>query len=374
MSDAVRVLLDATALSDRFSGARARISGLYPLIASRRNVELTVVMHAGAGLARPFEEAGARVISMPSRPEPWMRAFKILNPLARRADRPRLFDLFDAQTLPLPGMRHVPLAVTIHDLRFLRKDMAPWFRRLFARILLGRSLMKARAVITVSQAMKEEMLEAFPRLKEDRVHVVHNAVPPLPEVGEERRGSLLKALNIVPPYLLCLGHLEPRKNLWPLLEAASRFPMGLVLAGEAKPGFKASVIDRCTTINRARGEEAVRWLGPVSQEEKAALLQSAHAAVQPSLYEGFGIGVLEALSARVPLACSRIPAHCEAAGDGAIYFDPRSQEDLEGALKSVAFDEGLRSEMIRACKEKPRPFSWTDSAERLAEIWSGIVR
>lgn len=370
----MRVLLDATALSDRFSGARARILGLYPLIASRRDVELTVAMHAGADLARPFEEAGARVITFRARPEPWMRAFKILNPLARQADQPRRFDLFDAQTLPLPGIRHVPLAVTIHDLRFLRKDMAPWFRRLFARILLGRNLMGTRAVITVSRVMKEEMLKTYPRLGADRVHVVHNAAPPLPEVSEERRGDLLRALNIVPPYLLCLGHLEPRKNLRPLLEVASRFPMDLVLAGDAKPGFSASIIDRCATVNRARGKEAVRWLGPVSQEEKAALLQSAHAAVQPSLYEGFGLGVLEALSAQVPLACSRIPAHCEAAGDGAVYFDPSSQEDLEEALNSVAFDESLRSEMIRRCKEKPRPFSWTDSAERLVKIWSGIAR
>ncbi|MBU0753589.1 MAG: glycosyltransferase, partial [Planctomycetes bacterium] len=109
--------------------------------------------------------------------------------------------------------------------------------------------------------------------------------------------------------------------------------------------------------------------GEVDEETRAALLCKAFAAVQPSLYEGFNLGLLEAMAAGLPLVCSRIPAHEEVGGDGVSYFAPDSADELAQALEEAVFDENRRRELSKKGQMRAERFSWQTSAAQLREIW-----
>jgi glycosyltransferase involved in cell wall biosynthesis len=346
-------------------------------MASAPGLQMTFWVRPSAGLKAPLKEAGAQVVEV-SRPAPaLLRGFKALNAVAKNIDRSPDLDLFLAEALPLPRMRTKPLVATLHDLRYLKPGFSSLAHRIYGRWILAGNLDRARVIVTVSQAMKKEMIQAFPRIEAQRIEVVSNGVPPLASISSERIAELLAGLNIEKPFLLCLGHLEPRKNIKRLLQGfallkrtqpdASRFR--LVLAGSPHSGCTT---ERVMTWGMEAGlirERDFHVICPVNDEARSALLRAALLAIQPSLYEGFGMGILEALAHEIPVACSRIPAHEEVAGNAAFYFDPRSIEEIAESLGQGATDEQGRNERIANGMEQSIKFSWENSAACLEKIW-----
>jgi alpha-1,3-rhamnosyl/mannosyltransferase len=113
--------------------------------------------------------------------------------------------------------------------------------------------------------------------------------------------------------------------------------------------------------------------GRVHERQRAALIQRALLAVQPSLYEGFGLGVLEALAQRIPTVCSDIPSHREVAGEGALFFDPLDAGQLARRLAQGAFDSSLRRRLQTRGLQSANRFSWDQSAFALAELWKQVA-
>lgn len=374
----MKVALDATAVTAEPSGARTRLVSLYTRIARSEGIDLTVIVRSGAGLAGVFETAGARVVRVAVAPSPWMRWTRMLHGPARRADGRARFDLFAAETLPLPRLRRVPMAVTVHDMRFLRARLSTPSRRLFAALFLRKNLLRARAVVMPSESMKREMEDAYPGLPPGRIEVVPNGVPPMEEVGGARADELLRKLGVQPPYILYLGHLETRKNVTALVEGFLLFrharpenmAVAAVLAGAGVEGYDRRVEELWEERESRPGRPGLHILGAVSEEERAALLKSALLVVQPALYEGFGLGLLEAMALGIPVACSDIDSHREIAGDrGGLFFNPHSREEIAGAMERGALDHRVRGELTRTGRERAKRYSWEASAERLAEIW-----
>jgi len=137
-----------------------------------------------------------------------------------------------------------------------------------------------------------------------------------------------------------------------------------------QPGFLRALAERAGLQDR----RDLVVTGPVQERQRAALLLRALLAVQPSGYEGFGLGVLEALAQRIPTVCSDIPPHREIAGRGALYFDPPDDEQLARRLAQGAFDSSLRRQLQRQGLERARRFSWDRSASALVEIWHRVVQ
>ena len=189
-------------------------------------------------------------------------------------------------------------------------------------------------------------------------------------------------------YVLHVGVLERRKNLVTLVRAFDRYrreaaegndgtpaDWKLVLVGQ--PGPRPD-LDDSQTIRQAIAELGVEndviLTGHVSIAERNALYTRAGAVAVPSLYEGFGIPVLEAFAAGVPVLCARATSLPEVAGDAALYFDPGSVDELAGAIARVAGDAELRARLVAAGAERVREFTWARTAAETLAVFEAVAR
>lgn len=269
----------------------------------------------------------------------------------------RPFDLVHTAHQPVPRGFGTPVSLLIHDLRSMDLKHSPFSRRLFSREIIGGSIGRAAVLSAVSQAVADELAMKF-KFAGVRIHIISNAADhfePLPRQG----------LDGAP--LLCVGHLEPRKNQQLLLEALAADPAlpDVHFVGAAKGAEEQRLREYA---DRLAVRDRVRFLGPVDDDRLRQLLAEARAVVLPSQLEGFGIVALEAIQAEVPLALSAIPAHLEVAPDAPHFIDKPDAcaAAIHAALKTSP--EDLR----RFASEARSRFSWDESAARLVAAWSSI--
>ncbi len=255
---------------------------------------------------------------------------------------------------------------TVHDLGLRR---VPWTLRAATRrelaARLERSLFRSARLITVSRAVRDELAE-YGYADRGRVRVVHHGAGQLElaEAGAPPPG-------LPPAWALHVGTLEPRKNVerlleaWQLLGEAMPDPPVLVLCG----GYGWNTGGLRPQVERAVAEGRCRHLGYVSAGELAALYRGAAVVVLPSLYEGFGLPAIEALSAGAPLVCSDIPALREVAGDAALFAPPERPDLLAGQVRRVLTDAELRQRLAAAGRRRLEAFSWQAAAANTLEAW-----
>ena len=192
-------------------------------------------------------------------------------------------------------------------------------------------------------------------IADDKITVVYNA-------AEKTVPSPRKE---VAPYLLAVGSLMPRKNIRRILEAYSTMPnadFDLYIAGAAENAFADAELE---TYAHTKG---VRWLGHVSPQELNTLYRNAVAYINPSLYEGFGIPLLEAMVQGCPVLASDIPVFHEVCEDAACYFNPMKSEEMQFAMRTIMHDETLRQQLIQAGQQRSRLFSWEASARTIQQL------
>jgi glycosyltransferase involved in cell wall biosynthesis len=246
------------------------------------------------------------------------------------------------------------LVTTFHDLQ--HKRYPEYFRRFdlpFWKFLLWAAAHRSRRLIAVSEATRADLLH-FYKLPKDRVTVVAHGVNP--------QFFTLNRSHIE-PYLLCVSTLHPHKNIERLVRAFARKPREyrLVLAGLR--GFQTAAIEGL--VSELGLGERISIPGWLPREDLMRLYEKAHAFVYPSTFEGFGMPVLEAMAAGIPVACADIPVLREVAGDeAALYFDPLDEDALAAALDRIATDAELRSRLVVAGPERARPFTWIRTAEK----------
>ena len=253
----------------------------------------------------------------------------------------------------------LPLVTTVHDLIHLRlpRRYLPLGGRLYARWMLGRAARKSARIVTVSNAVKREIERAFPRLDRRKIVVIPNGVaavtePPVP--FEDRK-----------PFIVFAGNDKPHKNVDRLVAAfvavREAFPeMSLVLAG--------------SPFERFRDTAGIEVRGFVTEAELMSLYRSATALVQPSLMEGFGLPVAEAMSQGTPVIVSSIPTLREVAGGAAIQIDdPLDTASIASAITGALRDETLRRRSAVLGPQIASRYSWARTAESLVTLWKDVL-
>jgi glycosyltransferase involved in cell wall biosynthesis len=305
---------------------------------------------------------------------------RILNALWHRVGAPsldlltgRLFDVVHSPTPLLLPSRHARSIVTIHDLFFLEQPDATEreIRRDYARLVRSHAK-RADAVITVSETTAADV-ESRLSIPRERIHVVHHGVD---DRFKDRGPSGTNANEdaSATKYLLAVATLEPRKNLPTLLEAISlliRRGWGGRLKIAGGNGVDTERVHR--TIERLGLSDVVERLGYVGAAELPALYRRARALVMPSLWEGFGMPLLEAMASGVPIVASDIPVHREIAVDAAAYAPVDHPEALADAIERVWGDEKLRSCLVKAGLSRVSAFSWEDSARKTLAVYRGVT-
>jgi glycosyltransferase involved in cell wall biosynthesis len=243
-------------------------------------------------------------------------------------------------------------SVTVfHDLQHQRHpEHFRWFDLPFWKLLLWASAHRARRLIAVSEATREDLIRGY-HLASERISVVHHGVEPDFFNLDRTR---------IQPFVLCVSTLHPHKNLDRLIRAYAREKRKWSLTIAGMRGFSAEALD--ALIAESGVKDSVRLTGWIPRDELLRLYASAHAFVYPSTFEGFGMPVLEAMAAGIPVACSDIPPLREVAGDAALFFDPMNEDAIAMALDRIATDAPLRARLEKAGPERARNFTWERAA------------
>lgn len=263
-----------------------------------------------------------------------------------------------------PGVKKI---VTVHDMAvfqdgLLDAEFAGKNRERLNAVLNRRDLAR---VITVSKFSKEAILTRFPHLK-DRIHVVPLGADHMPEAGKVNDKKFLIPVS----FILFVGNIERRKNLERLIDAFEMVKrdfkeLALVIVG--RDGFDAEVVHQ--KIKRSSCAESIICKGHASAEELSAYYAKAQCFVYPSLYEGFGIPILEAMTQACPVITSNMGAMKEVASDAALLVDPMRAEDIADKIGVIMRDMTVRADYsFRGLQHSARYF-WSDTVEKTLEVY-----
>lgn len=269
--------------------------------------------------------------------------------------------------LPLRLPKNTKAVVTIHDLAAVAQPLLyPPKESLLSYLTVLQAARRAKRIIAVSQATAGDLSRFF-ALSSKRIEVIHHGPP---------RG-ILKRTGKLPPevkgeFFLVVGRVELRKNPLRILEAFASYQrrggtLKLVLAGPAGFGYV-----RIKEKVKQLGAKNVIFLGFVEEEALNALYAKAKALIFPSLYEGFGLPILEAFSYGLPVLTSNFGATKEVGGEAALLLDPLNVAELSKALDRIVDDTQLRGWLIERGKKRLKEFSWVKAAQKLKEIFESL--
>jgi glycosyltransferase involved in cell wall biosynthesis len=269
-----------------------------------------------------------------------------------------------------------PAAIFVHDLAFrIRPAEVPWQQRLYFRAVLPRALRQAAAVLVPSEATRGDLLRLHPTPGlDEKVHLVPEGLPRLPAPGPLPEG-------IEPGFILAVGSVEPRKNYPRLLTAyrqlRSRGAVPFIIDG--RPGVPPLVIAGREgwaygdTLDRIRAEPGVRYLGHVDERTLAALYASASVLAFPSLYEGFGLPLLEAMANGVPAVVGAGGSLPQLGLGATITVDAEDPSAIAGGIEKLLADEALRRRLGEEGIRRASGYTWENAAKRTLEVLRNIA-
>lgn len=295
--------------------------------------------------------------------------------LGRAASRERVDGLHVQYIAPL-GYRG-PLVVTVHDLSFLHiPESFPPTLRLALRVLVPWSMARAARIITDSEYSRRDIMARY-AIGPGKIAVISlGADARFRPCASEETLSVLDRYGLRPGFYLSLGRLNRRKNLERLLQAYARIRTDggvdapLVVGGKSDYRVPA-ILRRANLPGQASG---VRFTGFIPDEDLPAFFSAAACFVYPSLFEGFGLPMLEAMACGTPVVASNRAALPELVGDAALLVDPESVEAMAQAMARVLTDKDLAADLRRRGLARSRQFSWRETAERTLAVYRDAVR
>jgi glycosyltransferase involved in cell wall biosynthesis len=262
---------------------------------------------------------------------------------------------------------------TIHDLSaILFPETFDVFSVLLQKYVLPMTLKNVDVVITISENTKKDIVKylKYPKEKIKRIYLgVDERFKPL-----EKTDNVLNKYNIISPYILYVGTLQPRKNITLFIKAFYKLKRNgiehkLVVAGGK--GWKYKEIYK--TINKLKLQKEVIFTGYVEDDDLPYLYNAADLFIYPSLYEGFGLPLLEAMACGCPVITSNTSSLPEVVGDAGIMIDPYNVDALVGAMREVLSNDNLRENMIKRGLERAKMFSWEKTARETLKVYKEVM-
>lgn len=327
-----------------------------------------------AGISQLISEHGLKLLPWGRRWTPLAWAFLDIPPIEHWLDNP--VDVVHAVSLGYPIATRKPYVVSVHDIGPLThpeffSNTSPWIMKRS----LNQALKKADAIICVSRSTADELESYVGYQLADRIQIVHEGVDPL--FFEKRDPGCLATLKNLPapgvPFILVTGKISPRKNIARLIRALSIIaeivPHHLVLVGGS--GWDMNAVYRETNNPAVVGR--VHQVGYVTDDQLRALYNSASLYIHPSLYEGFGLTVLEAMAAGCPVVTSDVYSLPEVVGDAALLVDPYKVDEIAEAIKTVCLDESMATDLRKRGLERVATFTWEKCAEKVAGVYRSVI-
>jgi len=285
-------------------------------------------------------------------------------------------DLFHESSFIAPMFKKCPTVVTVHDVAYLYIPFCYTYRtRLYFEVLLTGSIRKSNVVIAVSESVKKDIVNNF-SVSPDKIKVIYEGVDemfrPIDDIVETEREK--KICGIKGDFILVVSGVTPRKNLIRLIRAFKLLRDGkktnaqLVIVGE-KAWWSEEIFREAESCG---DEDDIIFCGYLPDKDLICLYNSAKVFVHPSLYEGFGLPILEAMACGCPVVASNVSSIPEICGGAALLVDPENVEGLADAVHRVMNDEFLRKSLIEKGIKRARKFSWKKTAEETLAVYSAV--
>jgi glycosyltransferase involved in cell wall biosynthesis len=272
----------------------------------------------------------------------------------------------------IPPASPVPTVVTVHDMSLrLHPRCHPIRRLIINRPLIAVAIRTASAIVTVSESARRDLLQLHPT-DPDRVSVVHEAAAPgfAPVLDRARLDAIARRYSLPKRFLLYVGTIEPRKNLLRLMQAfASARRQGMRHELVCVGAYGWSSRDLSASIDRLRIRDVVHFTGYVPADDLPSIYNLAEMFAFPSIYEGFGLPVIEAMACGTPVITSNTSSLGEIASGAAETVDPYSVDAIAAAMLRLAHDESWRAELRTRGLARARRFSWARTAREMLTVY-----
>ena len=369
--------LDARAANDHFPGIGRYTSNVARAMAEQLADDERLLLLVDP--SRPSrwvlpEESGSQVRHQAVQASPFsLRQQWVVPRLLKKAE----VDVYHSPYYLMPYRPGVPAILTVHDLipQLFPKHVSAQARLIF-RITTTLALQAATQVICVSEATRRDLQAHYELPRSVMTTIPEAASSRFRPLSGEAVSKMRRRYDLPEEYWLYFGSNKPHKNLTGLVEAwhvllstsPGRAPT-LVIAGHWDPRYPEAK----EAVTRLGLDESVRFLGPVAEGDLPALYSGAYAFVFPSLYEGFGLPVVEAMACGCAVVCADAASLPEVAGDAALLVDPRNPREIAAALQTLLEDEALRRTLQQRALRRAAQFSWTRTGKETLAVYRALV-
>jgi glycosyltransferase involved in cell wall biosynthesis len=280
----------------------------------------------------------------------------------------------------IPSIKVCKYIVTIHDLSaYIVAQSYPWLRRKYYQYLIRNAVKRADLIVAISQTTKNDLMKFF-SLPEDKIKVIYNGFNSNFSVDNiQTNFSVLQEKYRLPKeYIFTLGVLEPKKNVERVIRAYHQLKQdtgalpALVIGGSKKYGWKNESLFRLVDLLKLNYDTV--FTGSIEHDDLPAIYHNAQLFILPSLYEGFGLPVIEAMACGTPVITSNTSSLPEVSGNAAVLVDPYNISEIIGAMKLVLTNEMKRREMIEKGLENVKRFSWQKAAQAIIELFESVYQ
>ncbi|MFA7184606.1 MAG: glycosyltransferase family 1 protein [Victivallales bacterium] len=379
----MKILVDAIPMTGLLTGIARYLRNLYGAMDRMNQVELFYFngnrsMDAMPPLAASdkWQQATRAVRALPDpvvfamRAARWLRYEYKLN----RQCRKMAYDVYHETAFTPSSIKQcVPQVFTLHDLSLIHfRKCHPKERVWFSDFFLHRRIHEASHLIVPSQFIKNEVCDTL-LIDESRITAIPEAPDPFfYQRSEQQIKETKRKLSLPDDYLLFVGTLEPRKNIKIIIQALGQMhdKIPLVLTGWEGWGDKPWL----EIAARHNLESYIYKTGHIDEKSLACLYSGARALVYPSLYEGFGLPIVEAMACGCPVICSNTASMPEVAGKAAVLIDPADSDDLAQAIETLVYDAQFRTRLVQEGFNRAAGFTWEQTAGKTLDLFKAVAK
>ena len=377
----MKILVDAIPMTGLLTGIARYLRNLYVAMAQMNQVDLFyfkggIPVKSMPALAESdkWQQTTRAVKNLPDpivfgmRAARWLKYEHDLNRICRK----KAFDIYHETAFTPAKLSLIPTVYSIYDLSLRRyRETHPRERVWFFEYFIKRRLQYAGHILTISEFIRQEIIEDF-KLPPSMVTAIPLAPDPLfASCAADIVKKIRIKYNLPNSYLLFVSSLEPRKNIDLLIEALhmANTDIPLVLVGWNGWGDKKWF----EKIKETDLKNRIYFTGHIPDDDLKAIYNGAQALVYPSLYEGFGLPIVEAMACGCPVICSNAASMPEVAGDAAILIDPARSDELAQAIETVVHDAEIRTKLVARGFKQADSFTWNHTARKTLEVFKMVA-